>query len=177
MDIGNNYNVTLTYSGDLDLDLRLYWKRDNFPQFRGFDLTHCSITSEKYNYTDYSQFRTKNTDELGINEELYFTNPSYTNTEDKKAYILVYVHSGEGECEYLIESNYNILELEDNEVYECIPVLLILLLYISGAIVLFGLSVYIIKRKKKKLTEPKKKKKKPDKKKRDLKTIDLDSEI
>ncbi|MFO8018254.1 MAG: hypothetical protein R6U96_06430 [Promethearchaeia archaeon] len=179
--IGMEFNVTLAYEGDLDLDMRLYWKRHNFDDFRGFDLTHCSLKSDEYDYADHSQIRTENTTEIGEREHLYFDNPTYTDTEDQKAYILVYVHSGEGKSEYTLKSNHEINELANDEVYECIPVILILIAYIIGAILIFGFSVYFIRRKKKKLIALEKKKQQKEKdqeeKKKKLKSVDLDSEI
>ncbi|MGQ4876761.1 MAG: hypothetical protein ACP6IY_22060, partial [Promethearchaeia archaeon] len=68
--IGQRVYVRLQYKGDLDLDLRLYWKRDNGQDFKGFDLTHCDINSENYKYSDNSQLRTHNTYDLGIPEEI-----------------------------------------------------------------------------------------------------------
>ena len=40
VELGVTAFVNVSYEGDLDIDIRLYWKRNNFPEFNGFDLTH-----------------------------------------------------------------------------------------------------------------------------------------
>ncbi|MHA1292609.1 MAG: hypothetical protein ACTSQJ_08085 [Promethearchaeota archaeon] len=177
VDLGEEVTVELNYKGDLDLDMRLYWKRENFPEFNGFDLTHCSVNDDKYNYSGYSQFRTTDTYELGQPEELYFTNPSYTKKEDKEAYILVYVHSGKGESEFIIESTHKLTLIDDNAVYDCNFVFTIFLFYLAAVGTVFGIYVFIVLRKKKKITRPEKEEIKPKKEKKELETIDLDSQL
>lgn len=176
VDVGKDVNVYLSYTGDLDLDLRLYWKRDNNDDFNGFDLTHCS--SDNFNYSDNSQLRTENTDDLGETEELYFTNPSYVKLKDQEAYILVFVFSGKGKSEYVLESNIEMTIIADENVYHCIPISLILLLFMVAAGVIFAGYVFVIKHKKKKLTRgPKEKEQKPEEAQDKKKVIDLNTKL
>ncbi|MHA1251670.1 MAG: hypothetical protein ACTSRP_16885 [Candidatus Helarchaeota archaeon] len=180
VELGQKIVVTLDYAGDLDLDLRLYWKRENFPEFNGFDLTHCSINDKKYNCSQYSQFRTHNTYELGHPEELYFTNPSYTKEEDKIAYILVYVHSGEGKSKYVLEANHDLIEINDNDVYDCNSVIAVLFAYYILMGIVFSSYVFIVVRKKRKILKSQRKEEEELKKKKQkdkLDIIDLDSEL
>ncbi|MGV9205501.1 MAG: hypothetical protein ACOC44_15935 [Promethearchaeia archaeon] len=183
VDLGEEAHVTLEYSGDLDLDLFAYWYRDNkddYPEFNGFDLTHCPRTDEDGNETyvvaDYSQFRTNDTDALGQPEAIYLENPTYRLEEDQKAYILVYVHSGVGESEYKLNSNIEFTLIDHDDVYDCTYTSNILILYIVIALVIFSLSVYIVRRKKKKILKPPEKKdQKKEKEEKDI--IDLNSKI
>lgn len=163
VDLDEKVYVYLSYKGDLDLDLRMYWKRENPPDFNGFDLTHCSMNTKKFNISDNSQLRTTNTHSLGEKEELYFTNPSYTKEADKEAYILVFVFSGEGKSDYVLESNHLLTKIDNADVWHCIPVPLILILFLIGAGAIFGMYTFLILRKKKKLTRPPKDKEKEKK--------------
>lgn len=180
VDIGDNVIFNLEYSGDLDLDLKAYWKRDNFPEFEGYDLTHCpredANGEEIYEVADYSQFRTENTDDIGEPEEVSLENPSFRQIEDQEAYILVYVHSGEGDSKYTLTCNKDFTSIHQEDVYDCNHVITLLIVYSVAACVVFGLSIYLVRHKKKKILKPKKKKK-PEKEEEKDKVIDLDSQI
>ncbi len=176
VDLEESVNVYLSYEGDLDLDLRLYWKRDNFQDFNGFDLTHCEM-KEDFNSSDNSQLRTTSTDDIGEREELHFDNPSYTKLADQEAFILVFAFSGEGDSDFVIESNHELIEIPDENVWHCIPIPLILSLFLIGAGAIFGIYMFLINRKKKKLTRPQKEEEKKPKEEEKLKTIDLNTKL
>lgn len=175
--LGKIVDISLFYEGDLDLDLRLYWKRDNTDVvgFNGFDLTHCDMAD--YAHADNSQFRTLNTTKFGRGEELEVVNPSYTRTEDQIAYVLVFVYEGTGSSNYTLQSTEEMTLINDAAVYDCNFVILTLVLYIvvSGGII--GLFYYILRRKKRKLTQPEKKQKQKEKEEQEkkIKHVDLDT--
>lgn len=175
--LGETVEVSLSYSGDLDLDLRLYWTRDNFPGFYGFDLSHCPINSSNYVYEQTSQFRTTNTSLIGQPEELYFLNDRYTKQEDKEAYVLVFAYSGIGKSTFTLTSTLPLTRIPDDLVYDCQQAFNMLLLYagISGGIA--GVGILFIYRKKNKLIKPEIEKDKFEKreKKEEREVIDLDS--
>ncbi len=178
VDAGDKVIVNLDYKGDLDLDLRLYWKRDNVNGFNGFDLTHCNIDSKDYDYAENSQVRTKNTYNLGESEELVISNPSYTKDEDKIAYVLVFVYSGEGESEFSLTATKELTEVPDDEVYDCNFVLIIIIIYIIAAGIVVGVFALILHRKKMKISgrkEEKVKEKEDEKKQKEIKHFDLDT--
>ena len=177
VELGVIVNVNMSYEGDLDVDLRLYWKRNNFPEFNGFDLSHCPLNDTRYNFTINSQFRTDNTSSIGMPEELSFRNPSYTQVADMEAYILVFVYSGIGDSSYTIVSTVEMIKIDDNDVYDCNLLLPIYLTYTITGLVFFTISVVLIKRKKSKIIKSQEQqKKKVVKKEPDKKVIELDTE-
>jgi len=180
IELGVTAFVNVSYEGDLDVDTRLYWKRNNFPEFNGFDLTHCPVNDTRYNFTDNSQFRTTNTSLLGTPEELSARNPSYTLLPDMEAYILVFVYNGTGESTFTIVSNIDMVRIEDDLVYDCNLLLTIYITYTIISVVLFALSAFLIKRKKSKIIKAqegqKKQRERKSKVKETGKTIDLDTE-
>jgi len=146
VELGETVLITLTYEGDLDLDLRLYWGRDNF-YFRGIDLTYYPISNLEP--SDNSQLRTTSTTDLGLEEELTISNEIWTNERDQMAYILVFVYDGVGESEYTLSADHTITELNDSEVSPSENFLLIFLLYFLAAVGVVVISLLISKRVKK----------------------------
>ena len=177
---GVTIDVELSYEGDLDLDLRVYWKRDNGENFNGFDVTHCDIDSENYKYEENSQLRTTNTENLGYPEELSIFNPSYVKEEDQIAYILVFVYEGEGESKYTLSATEDLTLIEDNEVYDCNFVELIFILYLIGAVIIIGLFSFYVYQRKLKITgekDKKKQEKREAKKEKQIEELGLDAKI
>jgi len=178
--VSERVEVRLDYSGDLDLDLRVYWKRENVIGFNGFDLTHCDINNDNYKFDENSQLRTTNTEELGYPEKVEIYNPSYTREEDQIAYVLVFVYSGEGKSEYTLTSSKELILIDDDDVYDCNFVSLILILYIAAATVVVMLFSYYVYRRKEKITgakEEKKRLKEQEKQEKAIKHFDLDTKI
>jgi len=177
---GDKIDVELSYEGDLDLDLRVYWKRDNGANFNGFDVTHCDINSENYKFDENSQLRTTDTQELGYPEELSVYNPSYVKEEDQIAYILVFVYEGEGESEYELTASKDLTLIDDNDVYDCNFVELVFILYLIGAVIIIGLFSFYVYQRKLKITGEKDKKKQEKheaKKEKQIEELGLDAKI
>jgi len=176
VDTGDTVFVTLNYEGDLDLDLRFYWKRDNPVGFNGFDLSHCDIDNDRYVYAENSQIRTTDTNKLGEAEELTISNPTFKLKRDKIAYILVYVYEGEGASDYVLTANRELSKINHNIVYDCNLQLAILIIYMIGAVIIMTLFSLYIKRKKAKITGvDKKKKAEMEKEEEGVKHVDLDT--
>jgi len=180
VDLKEEITINLEYSGDLDLDLYAYWGRENEPaDFNGYDLTHCPRESngkEIYKVAEYSQFRTTDTKKLGNPEEIVLKNPSYRDEEGQDAYILIVVYSGEGESEYTITANDDMTKINNDDVYDCNFILIVLITYITVAVAIWVLSIILIKRKKKKILKPPKVKKPKEEEQKD-KVIDLNTQI
>jgi hypothetical protein len=175
VDIGEVVSVTVNYSGALDLDVRLYWARENVPGFHGFDLSHCPINSSTYKYAQTSQFRTNNTSTIGEPEEVHFRNDRYVQEVDQEAYILIFAFSGVGESDYTIQSSLPIERIHDDFVYDCNMALMMLLIYSITAGCVAGAGSYLIYRKKVKLITPDEEKDKFDKREqKEREVIDLD---
>jgi len=157
---GNTVIVEVAYEGTLDVDVRLYWKRDNPVGFNGFDVSHCDIDDALYVYKDNSQLRTTNTTALGASETITFTNPSYTLVDDQTAYILVFVYNGTGTSSYTITSTQAITLVTDDETFDCNTQMMLLIMYLGISAVVFIFLSLFIHRKNLKVTGRKKEKKK-----------------
>lgn len=150
VEYGISAQVDLAYSGDLDLDLRLYWKRDNHIRFNGWDLTQCSINS--LNAEQNSQLRTTDTSVLGEQEELFLTNPTYI--QDQEGYILVFAYNGTGNSTYTLTSNLTMTKIEDYEVGSCEDFIELIVVYGLGIGGFLALMVVVSKKWKKVVTTP-----------------------
>ena len=182
VDEAETVTIQVDYEGTLDLDVRLYWKRDNPAGFNGFDVSHCDIDDPIYVYKDNSQLRTINTTALGQSETLTFTNPSYTQVDDKTAYILVFLYNGTGSSSYTISCTKLITEVLDDDTYDCNQVFMFLIIYIALAGIVFALFSLFLRNKNLKITGRKKQKKakeaeqqKPDEEEGGVKHVDLDT--
>jgi len=156
---GQTVYVQLDYEGNLDIDLRLYWKRENPPGFNGFDLSHCDIDDEIYVHQDNSQLRTYNTTELGQSETISISNPSYINDEDKIFFVLIFSYRGIGSSSFTLTSTQALTEVLHDDTYDCNSVFMFLITYLALAALVFALFSWFIHNKNLRVTGRKKQKK------------------
>lgn len=178
---GQTVVVQLNYEGNLDLDLRLYWKRDNPVGFNGFDVSHCDIDDTAYIYKDNSQLRTYNTTELGFSETISITNPSYIEEEKKIAFVLIFSYKGTGSSSFTLTSTHALTEVLHDDTYDCNTVFMFLITYLALAALVFAFFSWFIHHKNLKVTGRKKQKKeqeevaKTDDEEGGVKHVDLDT--
>ena len=114
--------LTLSYSGSLDLDLRIYideigehqiQNQDNY----AWDITHCGL-DETVEPICNSQIRTLNTSTDGIPENVSWTNEQYISA--RVVYVLIFVYDGEmGSSNYTLTSNKILTEVLTGDLNAC----------------------------------------------------------
>jgi hypothetical protein len=172
LEYGVAVEINLTYSGVLDLDLRLYIDTehlltdDQVPM--AWDVTGYGLRPE---ITPIRNSQIRGTD--GVLEEAYYKNEGYV--YGRNVYVLIFVYEGDvGESDFILKSNITLSDVPKNE-YAKNPIITTattIFFSVLGVITLFTVSIAkfeqiprkerkIIKlEKKKRLIEQKKEKEK-----------------
>ncbi|MHA1820459.1 MAG: hypothetical protein ACTSU2_00650 [Promethearchaeota archaeon] len=118
LELGQSVLINMSYTGVLDLDLRLYidevhpTAQDNL----AWDITHCGIKPD-LSPTRNSQIRGYN-----ATETVYYTNQKFV--QKRIVYVLVFVYTSlqNGSSTYTINSNITMQRVKDYELQQCFGV-------------------------------------------------------
>lgn len=161
LEYGVAVEINLTYSGALDLDLRLYidtehlLTNDQVPM--AWDVTGYGL---RPNITPIRNSQVRGTE--GVLEETYYKNEGYV--YGRTVYVLIFVYEGPvGDSDYVLKSNITLSDVPKNEFAQNPVITTATTIFLStlGVITLFTISITKfeqIPRKERKLIKLEKKK-------------------